>query len=177
VRRPAIVDAFDHRVDAMFRPLRGHRSSDRVAYFASEVADYSIGWHLLNVAVAVARPGGESHAIRMAVTLGVESGLVNGLIKPRFKRDRPEGWEQVASVQVRRPKTASFPSGHASSGAVAAILLSDAVPSLRFLWWGASCVVAGSRVYTRMHHASDVVAGAALGTAIGLAAKRLVPLP
>lgn len=175
--RPAIIGAFDQRVDALFGPLRGRSSSDRIAYLASELADYSIGWHLLNVGTAIARPGGEAHAIRMVVTLGVESVLVNGLIKPLFDRDRPEGWEQIASVQVRRPKTASFPSGHASSGAVAAILLSDAVPSLRFVWWGAACVVAASRIYTRMHHASDVVAGAATGTVIGMTAKWLVPLP
>ena len=152
------------------------RSTDRAAYIASELADYSVGWHLLNPAVALARPGREVHAVRMAVTLGVESALVNGAIKPLFKRERPVGWEDVATLQVRRPKTASFPSGHASSAAVAAILLSDAAPALRPVWWAAAGVVAGSRIYTRMHHASDVLAGAAVGTVIGLAAKRLVPL-
>jgi membrane-associated phospholipid phosphatase len=31
-------------------------------------------------------------------------------------------------------------------------------------------------VYTRMHHTSDIVAGAALGVALGLVARKLVPL-
>ncbi|MDA3041197.1 MAG: phosphatase PAP2 family protein [Actinomycetota bacterium] len=176
MRLPTVVDAFDGLVDRLFEPLRGRRSTDRVAYVASELADYSVGWHLLNLAVAVIRPGREAHAVRMAVTLGVESALVNGAIKPLFKRERPDGWEDVATLQVRRPRTASFPSGHASSGAVAAILLSNAAPTLRPVWWAAAGVVAGSRIYTRMHHASDVVAGAAVGTIIGVLAKRLVPL-
>ncbi len=176
MRLPAIVDAFDGLVDRLFEPLRGRTATDRAAYVASELADYSVGWHLVNVAVALARPDREMHALRMAVTLGVESALVNGAIKPLFKRERPAGWEGVASLQVRRPRTASFPSGHASSGAVAAILLSDAVPMLKPVWFAAAGLVAGSRIHTRMHHASDVLAGAAVGTVIGLAAKRLVAL-
>lgn len=176
VRLPPIVDAFDGLVDRLLEPLRGRTATDRAAYFASELADYSVGWHLLNLAVALVRPDREVHAVRMAVTLGIESALVNGAIKPLFKRERPVGWEDVATLQVRRPKTASFPSGHASSGAVAALLLSDAVPLLKPVWFTAAGLVAGSRIYTRMHHASDVLAGAAVGTVIGLAAKRLVPL-
>jgi membrane-associated phospholipid phosphatase len=168
----AIIATVDHQVDQWFAPLRGKRSFDTVAYFASELADFSVGWHLINGGVALARPDLEHKALRMAITLGVESVLVNGAIKPLFDRERPDGWSQAASLQVRRPKTASFPSGHASSGAVAAVLLSDAVPALKPLWWSLTVVVAGSRIYTRMHHASDVVAGAAVGTAIGLAAKR-----
>jgi len=39
-----------------------------------------------------------------------------------------------------------------------------------------ACVVASSRVYVKMHHASDVVAGAALGAAMGRAARTLFPL-
>jgi undecaprenyl-diphosphatase len=36
--------------------------------------------------------------------------------------------------------------------------------------------IAMSRVYVRMHHTSDIVAGAALGVALGLVARRLLPL-
>lgn len=92
MRAPAIVDAFDGLVDRLFEPLRGRTASDRAAYVASELADYSVGWHLLNVVVALVRPDRELHAVRMAVTLGVESALVNGAIKPLFKRERPAGW-------------------------------------------------------------------------------------
>ena len=37
-------------------------------------------------------------------------------------------------------------------------------------------VVASSRIYVKMHHASDVVAGAALGAVMGHMARRLLPL-
>ena len=38
-------------------------------------------------------------------------------------------------------------------------------------------IVASSRVYVKIHHASDVVAGAALGVGLGLVGRRLAPLP
>jgi membrane-associated phospholipid phosphatase len=44
------------------------------------------------------------------------------------------------------------------------------------LWFALAALVASSRVYTQMHHCSDVVAGAALGVALGAVARRLVPL-
>jgi len=44
------------------------------------------------------------------------------------------------------------------------------------LWFALAALVASSREYTRMHHTSDIVAGAALGIGLGLVARRLVPL-
>jgi undecaprenyl-diphosphatase len=169
---PTWVKAIDALVDSAFVPLRRVPALNRLAYLASEGADYSRCWHAVALAMAVARPDLRPRAVRMVVTLGVESVLVNGMIKPLFRRDRPADWE-VDEHQVRRPKTTSFPSGHASSAVVAATLLSDALPKARPLWWSAAAVVAGSRIHTRMHHASDVVAGAVLGALIGRVACRI----
>ena len=71
--------------------------------------------------------------------------------------------------RLRTPRTTSFPSGHASSGFMAATLLADGgrAPG-RWAWYGLAAVVASSRIHTRSHHASDVVAGAALGLVLGL---------
>jgi len=44
-------------------------------------------------------------------------------------------------------------------------------------WFGLATVVACSRIHVRVHHGSDVVAGAALGLALGAVAKRLWRLP
>ncbi|MEZ5340145.1 MAG: phosphatase PAP2 family protein [Acidimicrobiales bacterium] len=170
---PPIVAAFDSRADQQLASLRNNPAANRVAYLASEIADYSMGWHILGVAVSIANPTLIPHTLRMAITLGVESALVNGAIKPLVKRERPTDWENVAGHGVRRPKTHSFPSGHSSSGVVAASLLSAAVPTARPLWWTLTAIVAWSRLHTRMHHASDIVAGAGIGWLIARAAKRL----
>ncbi|MGF1599550.1 MAG: phosphatase PAP2 family protein [Acidimicrobiales bacterium] len=170
-----LIKHFDDAVDTRFDALRGRPRADLLFYVASEAADYSMAWHALGVLMAAANPRRRSDAVRMAVTLGAESLLVNGVIKKISRRERPPLLEAAAYL-VRRPTTMSFPSGHASSAAVMAVLMSDATPRLRPLWVTLAAIVAASRVHNRMHHASDVVAGAALGAAIALMAKRMEPL-
>jgi undecaprenyl-diphosphatase len=70
--------------------------------------------------------------------------------------------------------TSSFPSGHASAAAFAATALIgwDGDRSAP-LWGGIATTVAISRAYVRIHHASDVVAGAAVGAAMGLVARQV----
>ncbi|MEC7714384.1 MAG: phosphatase PAP2 family protein, partial [Actinomycetota bacterium] len=56
----------------------------------------------------------------------------------------------------------SFPSGHASSAVLAASILSKGsklAPAYKVL----AALVATSRIHVRAHHASDVIAGAAVG--------------
>ena len=166
---------FDDRADGLFTGLRGRPLPDRVFYLASEGADYSRAWHAIGLAMAIVSPGRRRHSVRLAVALGVESAVVNGVIKQLVRRERPPLLDD-ATYEVRRPKTRSFPSGHASSACLTAVLLSDAVPRLRLLWWSLAAVVSASRVHNRMHHGSDVVAGAVLGTAMGVAVRRRWPL-
>ena len=168
------TDRFDEAVDGLFDPLRGNPVADRLFYTASKAAEFSLAWHALSIAGAAFVPSLRPHAARMTVALGIESVLVNAMIKPIFDRPRPDLID--GAPHLRRPKTASFPSGHASSGAMAAVLLTSAVPALRPVWWVAAGVVGASRVHARMHHGSDVAAGFVVGTALGAIAKRLHPL-
>ncbi len=175
MRTPEPVRRFDDAVDRAFEPLRTIPVINRTAYLASESAHNSVLWHVIGITMAIVRPDLRGRAVRMAVTLGIESILVNGIIKPLIGRERPGNWE-VDEHQARRPKTSSFPSGHASSAVVAATMLHDAVPRGRVVWWGLALGVATSRIHTRMHHASDVLAGAAIGRVIGKKALS-APIP
>jgi undecaprenyl-diphosphatase len=96
-------------------------------------------------------------------------------VKSIFRRHRP-AWEQERPHRLRRPRTSSFPSGHASAALVAAGMLGEN-DVLRPLYYALGAVVASSRVYVRTHHASDVVAGALLGVALARAARRAWPFP
>ncbi|MEL7155907.1 MAG: phosphatase PAP2 family protein [Actinomycetota bacterium] len=169
------VSAFDDAVDSAFATIRNNRAADTVAYAASQAADYSIAWHVISVAMAVVSPSRRRHALRLAVVLGLESILVNGILKRATRRPRPALLDDRA-FEVRRPATTSFPSGHASSAALSAVLLTDAMPRGRRLWVLLALIVGASRIHNRMHHASDVAAGAVLGTAFGVLTKRFWPL-
>lgn len=147
-------------------------------YAASEVGDHSLIWHLLGATQALRHDADPTLALRTAAILGVESALVNGAIKSMFRRHRPV-WadDRPRPHRVRIPSTSSFPSGHASSAFTAAGVLSAADPGLRVAYYALAAMVASSRVHVKMHHASDVIAGAALGAALAAVANRVWPAP
>ena len=169
------VRRFDTDVDVAFDRVRGrHPALDKAFYAASELGDFSLLWHLLGAANGLRSDRHLKAWVRLTVALGIESVLVNGVIKGLFRRTRPP-WEVERPHRLRRPRSSSFPSGHASSAFLAATLLADEDPALRPVYLLAA-FVAVSRIHVRIHHASDVAAGAALGLALGQRAKRLAPL-
>lgn len=168
------VEAFDTRVDALFEWLRGRPAADHLLYAASAVGDHSLIWVVLAAIRATRSRRDLLAAARLAATLPVESALVNGAVKSAFRRRRPEV-TGGRPLYLRQPRTSSFPSGHASSAACALVLLADEDPAWA-LYLAIAALVTASRIHVRIHHASDVVAGLAVGAALGLAVRRLVPL-
>jgi undecaprenyl-diphosphatase len=169
------IAAFDARVDRAFDRLRGNPASDRLFYGASELGDFSLVWLIIGATRGLRSERDWHAAARVGAGLAIESVLVNGLIKSLFRRTRPP-WDHDRTIRLRRPRTSSFPSGHATSAFSAAGLLADD-DVLWPLYYAIAVIVASSRVYVRVHHASDVVAGAAIGIALGRIGRKLVPLP
>lgn len=167
------VARFDLAVDRAFDRLRGHPTADRMFYAASELGDFGLIWVLLGTAKGIRRDGDLEGALRMAAAMGVESILVNGIVKSFFRRTRP-AWEGERPLRLRQPLTSSFPSGHATAGFSAAMMLSEDDP-LAPLYFALALFVASSRIYVKIHHASDVAGGIALGLLLGVLGRRLVP--
>ena len=168
------VQRFDDAVDSQLDKIRGNPVVDRAMYAASEVADFSLLWHL--IAAARGALGGDKRvdeAFRLSAIMGLESLLVNGIIKSIFKRQRPVTATPRPHA-LRQPVTSSFPSGHASA-AFTAVTVITATTSKRTrpLWYLLAGLVASSRMYVKIHHASDVVAGALVGIGLGRLARRL----
>jgi undecaprenyl-diphosphatase len=119
-------------------------------------------------------------ALILAATLG---GLaINGLLKERFDRPRPQVVPHKSQVM-----TSSFPSGHSLNSAVIYLTLGSLLASLvekrrlkvYFLSVGLllTVLVGLSRVYMGVHYPTDVLAGWCAGVAwallCGLVARRL----
>ena len=169
------VGRFDARIDHEFAAVRGRPLIDRACYSASQLGDWSLIWHLVSMARLAANPRRKQEILRLSGTLAIESILVNQGIKRLFNRGRPLS-NLSHPHALRQPTTSSFPSGHASSAACAAVLLVDAQPALAPVWVALASVVALSRIHVRIHHASDVVGGLVVGTAIGLIVRKMFPL-
>lgn len=170
------VGTFDRAVDGAFGALRGTHWPDRVMYGSSALGDFSLLWHLVGLGRALADPRHERAALRLSGALVAEQLVVNIGVKSLFRRSRPE-WEQYRPRGLRRPRSSSFPSSHASSAFLAASLLADGRPGRAPAWYALAAVVASSRIHVKIHHASDVVAGAAIGLALAAVVKRIDPLP
>ena len=163
------VAAFDDAVDRAVARIRSP-ALDGVVFRLSSAADHSLLWHACGVARALARGGDAEGALRFSIAMGAESAVTNGVLKSLFRRVRPVDYSELEFRHgLRRPITSSFPSGHATAAFCAATLLGGA-PG----WYAAAGVVAATRVYVRLHHASDVLAGAAIGLALGAALRPFV---
>lgn len=164
----ARVTQFDRRVDTSLEPMRARPAVGAVFRFASRAGDFSLIWLFIGLFVGLVIDRDWRHTIWFCAFIGAESLFVNQGVKRLFRRTRPTSTGD-ARYQVRKPSTSSFPSGHATSGFFAATLLSAwtcwaSAP----LWFLVALVVAGSRAFVRIHHPSDVLAGATLGLAVGL---------
>ncbi len=173
---PTAFEPFDDAVDRWFeRHLRHRGAVDAVMYAASAVGDHGIVWLALALLQAGRRgPGWQKPLIRAAAGLGVESALVNGPIKFMFRRTRPLH-DGPRPLHLRTPRTSSFPSGHACAAFFGAALLRDGDP-LWPLYYALAVIVAASRAHVKIHHASDVIGGVAVGIVLGEVALRLAPV-
>ncbi len=168
------IARFDRAVDRRWEALRGHKLLDRVMYGASDVGEFSQLWHVLGAIRALAPRREASDALRFSALMALESLIVNQGVKRLFARRRPgTAAENPTRHRLRQPITSSFPSGHASAAFCAAAVLSRG-SRLGPVYRLAAVIVAVSRVHVRLHHASDVIAGAAVGEAIGRLASRLM---
>lgn len=167
------VERFDQAADELLERVRGNPVADKVFTTASHVAEFSLIWHVISLTRGAVR-GEPRRVVALAIGIGLESLLVNQGIKRLFKRTRPttSGDDRL---KVRAPVTSSFPSGHASAAAFASTVMSDRDgPLLSTAWYGAGSIVALSRAYVRIHHASDVVGGLVVGRALGVVARRVL---
>lgn len=167
IDRPAVA-RFDATLEGWADVLRGNPAADRLFYSLSAAGDHGIVWHVVGLGRAALGTGTIRDAVELSAALGIEAAIVNGPVKMLFRRVRPIH-ESERPHRLRRPRTSSFPSGHASAGTFAATVLA---PHSRHpsLWYVVGGLIGWSRVHVRIHHPSDVVGGAVVGWALGRAA-------
>jgi undecaprenyl-diphosphatase len=171
---PGAAARFDAAVEDAVEAIR-NPTLDHVFYALSAAADHSRLWHGIAWARGLAT-GRRDDARRLSTALAIESFVTNVVVKTVVGRVRPErpANDGPLPYNLRVPITSSFPSGHATAAFTAAVFLADDGAPLAPMWFALAGVVAFSRVYVRMHHASDVVAGAAFGLAMGTVLHRIL---
>jgi membrane-associated phospholipid phosphatase len=110
-----------------------------------------------------------------AGTTGPLAVGINYLVKLAVGRERPLIEDHPALAKA--PSKLSFPSAHATSSVAAATALGRVEPRARPYLFGLAATICIGRPYLGMHYPSDVLGGAALGFALGMAVPGLGAAP
>lgn len=113
-------------------------------------------------------PQGVVGALLLLVAIAAGDLISVRLLKPAFSRVRPCAAQPASVVAITGCGSgASFPSAHATQAAGAAMVLAWGSPALAPAGAAIALLIGVSRVYLGVHWPTDVVAGWALGAAIG----------
>jgi membrane-associated phospholipid phosphatase len=141
---------------------------DRFNAALSRAADGSKLWIAAAAVLATTGDRGRRAAVDGLASIAVTSGIVNLVIKPRYRRRRPDRIAHRVPLarQVDMPRSTSFPSGHAASAFAFASGVAREMPIAAVPLEAAAALVAYSRVHTGVHYPIDVIAGAVVGGAL-----------
>ena len=150
---------------------RGHWPAvERAAKALAMTGEYGAVWAAAGLTAAAIDPPRRRRWLIAAALPPAAIGL-NFAVKVLVRRPRPEldGLPPLG----RAPSSLSFPSAHSTASFAAATAMSRIAPRRRALLFGGATLMALTRPYLGMHYPSDVVGGAALGTALGRAVPGL----
>jgi membrane-associated phospholipid phosphatase len=146
---------------------RGHSKPVESALIAlARTGEHGVGWHVIALAGAVLDPPRRAVYLRAARVVAIAT-VANYVVKLLVGRRRPELPDLPPLVHTISRR--SYPSAHATTSFAGAAALARALPAAPL--YGLAAVMALTRPYLGVHYPSDVVAGAALGTAL----EKLVP--
>jgi undecaprenyl-diphosphatase len=142
------------------RWLVAHRFADWLWEALSRIGMYGAVWLALGVVLAVVhrRPSSALWALAAYLTAALSASGLQAAIP----RERPR-----LPTLLPRPGTHSFPSGHATTSFACAALLAAVEPRLRVPLYVLAALIAFSRLEVGVHFPLDVIAGSALGLALG----------
>jgi undecaprenyl-diphosphatase len=162
------IETRDYR---LMRRINRWRAPRWFRYWMIVATRMGDGWLWYALALSLLTFGGtQRYAALGAGGLAAGAGIVlfKGL-KKLSQRPRPCEIEPHCWARVLPPDRFSFPSGHAMTAFSVAVAISYFYPSLEGPLFFLAGSIAASRIVLGMHFLSDVLAGIALGLALGCA--------
>jgi membrane-associated phospholipid phosphatase len=159
------LEKADTRVLRFLR-TRGHQPPAEAAMKGlGAAAEWGALWAALGAGLAACDPP-RRRRWAVAALVGPAAIGVNYAVKVAVRRERPalRGYPPLSGA----PSRLSFPSAHATSSLAAATAMGRVEPRARLPLYALAAAICVGRPYLGMHYPSDVLAGAALGVAIGV---------
>jgi undecaprenyl-diphosphatase len=161
------IETRDHRLMRRLHRWRAPRWVRVWMIAATRLGDGWL-WYAFGIALLIARGPRQLAAVESAGSAAVTSVILFLLLKRIFHRRRPCEIEPHCWSRVLPPDQFSFPSGHTITAFAIAIPLAACYPAVEIPLLVVAVSIALSRIMLGMHYLSDVVAGAILGSTIGI---------
>ncbi len=170
----AILESLRGADEALFRLINGvwtHPWLDATLPVVTDINKQAWFWPLalLLSAFWLYTQRGRAAKVLLGLVLSVALSDMMGhrVIKPMFKRARPEKAGVEVVLRTRSHKGHSLPSNHAANSFSAATFMSAVYPAWRPAFLAFAALVAYSRVYSGVHFPFDVLLGSLLGAGAG----------
>jgi undecaprenyl-diphosphatase len=162
------IENRDHRV---MRLLNGWKAPRWIRFWMLMATRMGDGWLWYSLGVLIFVFGGPRGyaAIGTAGAAAICGILVFKMLKRLSRRPRPCQFQTHCWSKVLPPDQFSFPSGHTMTAFSIALVLSYFYPGLEWPLYFLALSIGLSRIVLGMHFLSDVLAGAVLGSALGIA--------
>jgi membrane-associated phospholipid phosphatase len=163
-----VLRSLDNRLLYAMRTRFHSPAAEAVGKALGKIGEYGAVWFAIGILFAFIDPDNGDDWLIAGILGPVSIGL-NFVVKLIVRRPRPvlEGLPPLGGA----PSSLSFPSAHATASFACATAMTRIAPEAALLFVLAFAIAACRR-YLGMHYPSDVLAGAILGTALGL----VVPL-
>jgi len=164
----SFIENRDHRVMRRFNSWRAPRWIRFWMLTATRMGD---GWVWYSLGVLLLTFGGSRRyaAFGAAGSAAIFGILVFKVLKRLSHRPRPCQYQTHCWATVLPPDQFSFPSGHTMTAFSIALVVSYFYPNLEWPMYFLAVSIGLSRIVLGMHFLSDVLAGAVLGSALGIA--------
>ena len=161
------IESNDHR---LMRRVHRWRAPRWIRIATISVTRMGDGWLWYALGLILLIFGGHNRFIAVgAATSAAAIGIyLFRTIKTKSRRKRPCEIEPHCWAHILPPDKYSFPSGHTITAFAIALPVGICYPELQVWLFVAALLIASSRIILGMHFLSDVIAGALIGSALGI---------
>jgi undecaprenyl-diphosphatase len=161
------IENRDHRV---MQRMNSWKAPRWIRYWMLSCTRMGDGWLWYSLgAILLAFGGSRGYvAVGSAGAAAIVGIFVFKLLKNISHRPRPCQYQPHCWATILPPDQFSFPSGHTMTAFSIALVVSYFYPTLEWPLYFLALSIAISRIVLGMHFLSDVLAGAVLGSALGV---------
>ncbi len=158
----------DFRILDFIREKLSNGFLDFVMPKLTAIGNIGLIWIFIAAAMVISRKYRRS-GIELAAGLAGCALVGNLLLKNLVARQRPCWINETVELLIAVPKDYSFPSGHTMTAFAATAIIFHANRKFGIAAYVLAVLLAFSRLYLYVHFPTDVLAGAVIGTLIGIA--------